>query len=187
MKSLLLATTMSLLVSPVFALPTIANNAALNVTGTATFDATTITFVNPGDIPTAGTTLSFTELGSSCTGCAVVNSPITYSPFTAGLLYTVTHAGNTATFTTTSNTLTQVVGGTDLIIHDNGIFTLTGFAATKGIIDITINQITGIASGSFSSTGVSSGGGGGSVPEPATLALLGTALVGLGAARRFVR
>ena len=71
------------------------------------------------------------------------------------------------------------VGPSAAKIPLDALLTLTGFAATLGTLELTVNQATGVASGSFSATvqGVS---------EPFGLAVLGVGILGLAAVRRRV-
>ncbi|MGH7111745.1 MAG: PEP-CTERM sorting domain-containing protein, partial [Stellaceae bacterium] len=103
---------------------------------------------------------------------------LTYNPFTPGEIFTLTEGGNTATFTATSGVSVNhsTSGGFNLLtIVDDGTMTLTGFNTTPGAVSLTLNQATGAVSGSFSVTATAT-----AVPEPASLTLLGTALLGLG-------
>jgi hypothetical protein len=159
---------------PALALPSLTTNDTLNITGNATFTGTTVTFTNPAalDIGTG----AFAAMGT-CMSCANVSSPLTYNPFTAvvGLL-SATNNGLTASVDITGVSLPPVQVGNTLDITDDGILHLTGYAATPGVLDLTVNQATGIISGSFSATAQPVG-------EPAGFAVLGMGLLGLCAVR----
>ena len=156
---------------PAWALPTIGNGDTINVVGSATFTGSAITFTNPADL-TAGTG-DFLTLGT-CTGCVTMTTPLTYNPFTAGLLASATNAGVTATITLTGQNLPPSQVGNDLDINDFVTLTLTGFAPTPGTLDLSVNQATGVLSGSFSATAQ-----GTNIPEPSTLLVFGAAAAGL--------
>ena len=163
------------LATPAQALPIIAAGSTLNAVGTATFNSTTVSFTNPAGIPLGGGTGSFAVL-TSCLTCVTMTPSLVYSPFTPGLVESATEGTNTATITLTSQASAPVNGGTTLGLHDNAVLTLTGFAPTLGTWVYTANEFG--TSGSFSSTGIAA-----AVPAPASLALLGVGLLGLGAVR----
>lgn len=177
MRAILLTAAALAIAAPAYALPFIGAGDTLNIVGNATYNGVAATFTTPADLVVG--TGDYTSLGV-CTGCVVVNTPLDYSPFTnLSNLFVATHNGLVATVSLTSQVLPPTVVGNDLSLNDDALLTLTGFAPTLGTLDITINQATGIASGSFSATAQ-----GTNVAEPASLALLGTGILGLGLARR---
>jgi hypothetical protein len=150
----------------------IAAGSVLNIVGAANFNATTVTTA-----ATAGLTQntgSFSAL-LNCLTCVTVNKPsFVYAPVVStGLLFTVSELSLTAT-------VTVGAGGTSaptlnaLTIDAPAVLTMTGFDPTPGNLVWTINQL-GQQVGSFSATAAAS-----AAPEPATLALLGVGLLGLG-------
>jgi hypothetical protein len=156
----------------------IAAGSTINVSGGSSFTSTQVTFVNPEAVTTeSGSFIAF----GSCTSCITVASPLTFSPFTPGLLFSGTNGGISVSFTLTSElsapVLTTVGGFQLLTLNDAGTATLTGFDPTPGTWIFTANQATGTISGSFSSTVAT-------VPEPISLTILGTGLTALGMVRR---
>jgi hypothetical protein len=150
----------------------IAAGSTLNIVGAANFNATTVTTQTPAG--TLGNSGSFAALGS-CLTCVTVNQPsYTYSPVAStGLLFTVVNNGDTATVTLGPGVTFQTPVTGILDIEDpNATLTMTGFSATPGTFNWTINELSGGTSGSFSATAVAA-------PEPTTVALLGAGLISL--------
>ena len=178
MKALIAATAaLALSAASADALPSITPGDTMNIAGNATFDGTNVNFTNPADLLIG--TGDYVALGT-CTSCVVVNTPLEYTPF-ANLanLFVVTNNGITATVSITGQIANPSVVGNDLSLNDDALLTLTGFAPTVGTLELTVNQATGVLSGSFSSTVQ-----GAEVPEPAGFAVLGVGVLGLAAARR---
>lgn len=157
----------------------ISDSSTINFTGSATFTPTQVNFASPADLkPGTG---DFNALGT-CTACVAVLTPLIYSPFTAVAdLFSVTNAGLTAAVDLVSQAAAPFINAskTALIIQDNVTLHLTGFDDTVGLLTLTVNQSTGAISGSFSATGEAF-----AVPEPFSMALLGSGLLGLGLVRQ---
>ena len=106
-------------------------------------------------------------------------SPLTFSPGPlTGLIWTVTPSGNTASFTASSGSGT--VSGNFLTINMSGMLSLTGRDDTPGELAVSAQfGGDGLTPVAFSATARAS-----RVTEPASLALLGAGLLGLGFAAR---
>jgi len=175
MRVFALAAVLSAVALPALALPSIGTADTMNIVGNATFNGIDVTFDANANLVNG--TGAYTALGT-CVGCVAVNTPLEYSPFTnLANLFVVNHNGVVATVSLTSQVDPPSVVGNDLSLNDDALLTLTGFAPTLGRLEITVNQATGVASGSFSSTVQG-------VPEPAGLAIMGAGLIGLTLVRR---
>jgi hypothetical protein len=147
----------------------------LNIEGVGNFTPTTVTFPSLASVLPGGTTGDFSTF-APCVSCVTMTSPLTFVPFTPGVIYNGTSGAVNTSFTIDAQTSAPVVTATTLTIHDSGTASLTGFDPTPGEWVFTMNQVSGKTIGSFSSTTEA-------VPEPMSLALLGVGLLGLGIVR----
>jgi PEP-CTERM motif len=149
----------------------IAAGSTLSLDGTDSYTSTSITFVNPANI--GAESGSFTEL-ANCTGCVTMTNfnTGTATPFT---LYTATEGPDTTSLSVTSDMFNFAAGPpSSLTVTGAGTLSLTGFDPTPGNFILTTQGPTGVDV-TFSVTS-----GALATPEPASLTLLGSALVGLG-------
>jgi len=150
----------------------IAAGSALSLNGSDSFTSTSVTFTNPANI--GGESASFTAL-TNCAGCVTMIGTTFTTASPPATLYTATEGPITTSLDVTSALFTFVGGALpNLTITGAGTLNLTGFDPTPGNYIITTQGPTGV-SVTFSVTSIAS-----AVPEPASLAILGSALAGLG-------
>lgn len=141
----------------------------ISLNGSDTFTATSITFSGFGNI--GGDSGAFSEM-TTCTGCVTLSSFTSTS--TNFQVYSATNNGDITTLKLASASFVYTPGLINaLTITGSGTATLSGFDATPGFFTLTTQGADG-GIFTFSSTTIAQ------TPEPASLALFGTALVGMG-------
>jgi len=157
----------------------IAPGSELSIKGSDTFTDSSISFVGAADV--GGTSGDFGVL-PLCNGCVTMIDTLT--PNSSGLLYNVGDAGENSTLVLRPPQIFIPDGSAalpSLTVQGTGTLTLSGFDATEGEWELT-TQGNGSATAqvTFSATSVPSP----AIPEPASIAILGTALAGLALVRR---
>ena len=157
----------------------IASGSNISFSDGANYTSTSITFLNNGsaNVPDHAASGSFSAFANGCISCALFTS-FTFAPFTDPTsVYTASFGGVSTSFTLTS--LTSVSSGANFLnLEGGGTLTLTGFDPTPGTFFLSAQGPQGM-NVSFSATSLAS-----SVPEPASLAIIGAGLLGLGLTRR---
>ena len=153
----------------------IAAGSELSTNGSDTFTATSISFLNPGNI--GGTTGSFqADFG---TVPPQITAVVTFTDFTNVSsnfqLYTATANGNTTTLVAATIDSFVFTPGTplqSLDVKGTGTLTLTGFDPTPGNWELTTQGPGGTAVVTFSNTAVAT-----AVGEPGSIGLFSLALL----------
>lgn len=148
----------------------------LSLTGRDTFTSTAIAFTNPGDVGAGTASGTFTPAFSGgCVGCATFTS-FTFSPFAGPVqVWSASTSGVNASFTLTHVMMAEVNGagaGRLLNITGQGTLTETGYTDTIGFFALSSQGPAGPTRVTFSTTAIAA-------PEPGSLALLGTGLLGM--------
>jgi len=119
-------------------------------------------------LPSTG---DFSALGGQTTVFGLTLNDFMYSDIPEHVLWSIDHGGLNYSYTLTSLEIGNGNSGdySTLSLSGNGFFSITGFEDTYG------SWLYTQSGGSFSSE---------SVPEPATIALVGLGLIGFGVARR---
>lgn len=145
-------------------------NGTLSLYGTATYTSSNLTFQGDGGIGAGTAYGAFAPAFSAgCNSCVALNN-IDLTSFTPGTLYTVAMNGVTTSLFLNSIDVVTDTGNT-FLLTGSGYGTLTGYADSLANFTLSSQGGRGL-NVTFSSTT--------DVPEPGSLALLGTGLLGLG-------
>lgn len=145
----------------------------ISLTGSDTFTPTSVDFQGLANIQTSSG--SYASVLGTCNGC------VTMTDFSSSSTNFVVYSGSNGLSLTLTNVVFSFIDDTidSLGVIGTGTATLTGFDPTPASFSLTTQGIANDGPFSFSATTIPS-----AVPEPASLMILGSALLGFGLVRR---